>query len=159
MRRYLAGAAMASTLLLGGTAAQADNTGCGVGSMLWEGQSGTAQDILAVTTNQISTNQLLGITFGTLGCERGAVITAEATQFMSDNMDQVARDMSNGGGEALDTLAALMDIDAEDREAFTAHTQQHFADIFPSEDVTAGEALRNLEATMAANRTLARYTV
>lgn len=159
MIKRIAGAALAGSLLVAGTAAKADNTGCGLGSMLWEGQSGIAQSSLAVTTNGISFNQLFGITTGTLGCQPNATITAEATQFMTDNMDQVARDMSNGGGEALDTLAELMDIDASDRDAFISHAQENFGEIFPSEDVTAGEALNNLESTMAEDITLSRYTV
>ncbi len=157
--KKIASVAIAGTLFLAGGAAHADNTGCGLGTMLWDGQSGIAQDLLAVTTNGTSANQLFGITSGTLGCEHGAVITADASRFMSDNMEQVARDMSNGGGEALETLATLIGIDEAHHGAFFAHAQGNFEQIFPSENVTAGEALRNLETTMAGDIVLARYTV
>ena len=157
MKKYVATAMFAGALGMAGTA-QADNTGCGLGTVLFDGQSGMGQDILAVTTNGISWNQHFGITSGTLGCEEGAVITAEASQFMSENMDQVAQDASKGGGEALSTLASLLEIDEADHDAFFSHTQKNFGEIFPSADVTAGEALENLEATMAGHDTLSRYT-
>ena len=126
--------------------------------MLFDGQTGMAQDILAVTTNQISFNQQFGITSGTLGCEAGQTITADASQFMSENMDQVAQDAASGGGEALSTLASLLEIDEANREAFFSHAQENFDEIFPSADVTAGEALENLEQTLAENDALARDT-
>ena len=157
MKKYVATAMFAGALGMAGTA-QADNTGCGLGTVLFAGQTGMGQDILAVTTNQISWNQHFGSTSGTLGCESGQTITADAAQFMSENMDQVAHDASNGGGEALATLASLLEIDEADQEAFFSHAQENFGEIFPSADVTAGEALENLEATMAAHDTLSRYT-
>lgn len=138
--------------------AYADNTGCGAGTVLFDGQSGVAQEILAVTTNGISFNQHFGITSGTLGCEQGGTITAEANEFMSENMDQVAYEASQGGGETLATLASLMGVDEADHEAFFSHTQEHFDQIFPSAEVNAGQALENLEASMAQSETLSRYT-
>ncbi|MFI7919119.1 DUF3015 family protein, partial [Acinetobacter baumannii] len=48
-----------------------NDVGCGVGTQVWAGQKGVVPKILAATTNGIFTNQLLGITFGTLGCRQG----------------------------------------------------------------------------------------
>ncbi|BAU58794.1 hypothetical protein HH1059_20850 [Halorhodospira halochloris] len=156
-KSYLAATALAGTMAVAGVA-KADNTGCGLGSMVWEGQSGIAQDILAVTTNGISANQFFGITSGTLGCEHGATITAEADAFMAENMESIIVEAANGGGESIDTLAALLDIEEADRGEFAEHMQQNFAEIFPSENVTAGEVMENLESSMAASETLNRYT-
>ncbi len=158
MRKYAATAVLGGLLSLAGTA-QAENTGCGAGSILFEGKSGKGPEILAVTTNGFLFNQFFGITFGTLGCDEGGTISADATQFMSENMEQVAQDAARGKGEALATLASLLEIDEADRDAFYAHAQDHFSEIFPSADVTAGEALENLEASMAEDEALSRYTV
>ncbi|MBK1725839.1 hypothetical protein CKO13_02135 [Halorhodospira neutriphila] len=161
-REHLIAASLCGALGLVAASANAqqaapENTGCGAGTVLWDGQSGKAAEILAVTTNGLFSNQVFGITSGTLGCEDNGVISAEASQFMSENMEQVAQDAASGGGEALATLASLMEIDQADRAAFYRHAQTHFEQIFPSADVTAREALRNLTATMADSQALSRY--
>ena len=43
--------------------------------------------ILAATTNGIFTNQLLGITFGTLGCRQGGTVTAQVVTFTNENAE------------------------------------------------------------------------
>ncbi len=158
MRNYVATAVLGGLLGFAGVA-QAENTGCGAGTILFEGKSGKGPEILAVTTNGFFFNQFFGITFGTLGCEEGGTISADAQRFMSENMEQVAQDAARGEGEALATLASLLEVDEADREAFYAHTQEHFSEIFPSANVTAGKALENLEASMAEDEALSRYTV
>ena len=42
--------------------------------------------ILAATTNGIF-NQLLGITFGTLGCRQGGTVTAQVVTFTNENAE------------------------------------------------------------------------
>ena len=54
------------------------DVGCGLGSMLWAGQSGVVPKILAATTNGTSGNQTFGITTGTLGCQADGVISSRA---------------------------------------------------------------------------------
>ncbi len=45
---------------------------------------GVVPKILAATTNGIFTNQLLGITFGTLGCRQGGTVTAQVVTFTNE---------------------------------------------------------------------------
>jgi hypothetical protein len=73
---------------------------------------GIAPKILAATTNGIFTNQLLGITFGTLGCRQGGTVTAQVVTFTNENAESLARDMAVGQGESLNVLAELMQIKA-----------------------------------------------
>ena len=106
MKKILAIALLATT-----SSAFADNdVGCGLGTMVWAGQSGVAPKILAATTNGTSGNQTFGITSGTLGCQADGVITSKArlSMFMGTNSERLARDMSVGQGEALNVLADLM---------------------------------------------------
>lgn len=136
-----------------------DSTGCGVGTMIFDGQSGMGPQILAVTTNGTLGNQTFGITSGTLGCDKDGVIKHEAalSKFVAANMENLASDMAAGGGETLASLAELMGVAEADRPAFYRAAQQNFASIYGGDDVTAGEVIDNLETVMASNARLAGY--
>lgn len=138
-------------------AAQANSAGCGLGSTLFKGQSGIAPNVLAVTTNGTFGNQTFGITTGTLGCNQNDTITAAADSFIDSNMERVARDMSTGGGETMDTLATLMGIEAADKETFLEVSQHNFTTIYSRDDVTSSEVLSSLKAVMLSDKTLAKY--
>ncbi|MCC5858025.1 MAG: DUF3015 domain-containing protein [Ectothiorhodospiraceae bacterium] len=141
--------------------AHAENTGCGLGSMVWDGQSGIAPQVLAVTTNGTSGNQTFGITSGTLGCTQDGVVRSSAKlgMYTGSNMDAIARDMSIGEGESLEVLAELMGVQSEDRPAFYAALQQNYATIFSSTDVTAEQVIAGIDATLREDAHLARYAV
>lgn len=136
-----------------------ENTGCGLGSMVFDGQSGVVPQVLAVTTNGTSGNQTFGISSGTLGCTQDGVVqsTQKLSMFTGSNMDKLARDMSVGQGESLETMAGLMGIAEEDKASFFAVSQQNFDKIFSSDDVTAEQVLASLNEVMAQDEKLARY--
>ncbi len=121
------------------------NPGCGLGSQVFKDKADTISHVLAATTNGTSGNQTFGMTSGTLGCDTSKPIVAAAV-FLNDNMDQVAEDMSQGQGEALDTLAELMDV--SDKDAFAALTQENFSVIFSSNDVTAQNVMDNIQSVI-----------
>lgn len=141
------------------TAVADNDVGCGVGTILWEGQQGVPAKVLAATTNGIVGNQTFGISSGTLGCQQGGVVTASARlpMYASANLDRIAADMAAGEGETLTNLAALYGIADEDLTVFYRTTRENFAVIFHGETVTAGEMLASLETVMAGNERLARY--
>ena len=136
-----------------------DSTGCGVGTMIFDGQEGVGPQILAVTTNGTLGNQTFGITSGTLGCDQDGVIKHEAalSKFVAANMESLASDMAAGGGETLASLAELMDVAEADRAAFYRAAQENFASIYGGENTTAGEVLDNLNTVMASNAQLEGY--
>lgn len=138
-------------------AAQANSAGCGLGSTLFDGQSGLAPNILAATTNGISANQTFGMTSGTLGCNAEDTVTAAADTFLDANMERVARDMATGEGEALDTLATLMGVEAADKAAFYTVSQSNFKAIFSSDDVNSSDVMASLKAVMSKDAALAKY--
>lgn len=123
------------------------NPGCGLGSQVFEGQTGVFANVLAVTTNGTLGNQTFGMTSGTLGCDTSKPIMA-ASVFVNENMDQVAENMAEGQGEALDTLAELLKVDS--KEEFATLTQSNFSKIFTSSEVTAEEVIQNLEGVLNA---------
>jgi hypothetical protein len=66
--------------------------------------------------------------------------------------------MSVGSGEAHDSLAHLIGVDAQDRAAFNSLAKDNLARIFPSDDVATQQIVASLREVMAADARLARYT-
>ncbi len=122
-----------------------NNTGCGLGTMLWENNAdgSVVSQSLQATTNGTFGNQTFGITSGTLGCDQpdNIIKNDRALAFAADNMDLLARNIATGQGETLDTLAELMEIPAAERSALYANLQQNFNQIFVTGDETAGVVL------------------
>ncbi|MFA9459921.1 DUF3015 family protein [Thiohalorhabdus methylotrophus] len=129
----------------------ADSTGCGVGTMIFDGQSGVVPQVLAVTTNGTSGNQTFGITSGTLGCDQDGVVKHEAalTTFVASNMEKLAGDMASGGGETLASVAQLMNVPESERTAFYQAAKENFASIYAGDAVTAGKVVKNLKQVAA----------
>ncbi len=147
---------IAGVMLLGASSMAFAQPGCGVGAMIWKGQSGIAPHVLAATTNGTFGNQTFGMTTGTLGCQTNESVQSMA-RYMDSNIDKVARDMSRGTGENLDTLAVLLGVDAADRDTFRQVLQDNFASIFPSSDTTSGEAVDAIVAVLEKNESLSKY--
>jgi DUF3015 family protein len=134
-----------------GWAVDQKNTGCGFGSMIFEGQNGLVSQTFAVTTNGTFGNQTFGITSGTSNCEQYSTFTynEKLNTFVADNMDNLARDIAQGQGEYLNTLALLMDVPDGKKGVFRSHMQAHFSDIYTSDKVTHSEVVKNLIAVTA----------
>lgn len=151
MKKLIAGA-----LLMGASTLAFAQPGCGVGAMIWKGQSGIAPHVLAATTNGTFGNQTFGMTTGTLGCQTNEEVRSMA-MYMNSNIDKVARDMSRGSGENLDTLAVLLGVDEADRESFRTLLHDNFATIFPTSETTSGEAVDAIVALLEQDKTLSKY--
>ena len=139
-----------------------NNVGCGVGTMVWNGQSGIGPQVLAVTTNGTFGNQTLGITFGTLGCAKDGVVSLpvphQISLFTDENLDKLARDMAVGGGETINSLATLMEITPQDKPLFFQTVKTHFTQLFPNENVTSKDMLVSLNNVLVADPILKRYS-
>ena len=147
---------IAGVVLLSASSMAFAQPGCGVGSMIWKGQSGVPAHVLAATTNGTFGNQTFGMTTGTLGCNTSESVQSMAL-YMDSNIDKVARDMSRGEGENLETLAVLLGVEAADREAFRTLMQDSFASIFPNADTTSGQAVDAIVAVLEKHETLSKY--
>lgn len=160
MKRILfAAAAMAAMTAGSAYAANTNNVGCGLGTMVFEGQSGVAPQVLAVTTNGTLGNQTFGITFGTLGCTKNGVVDPPqaAAVYTASNIDNLARDAARGDGEALDSLAEVIGVEEQDKAAFFAMSKENFTTIFASENTTAEDVLAAWYGVMAEDEVLQRY--
>ncbi len=149
---------LAAVLAAGSSVAMADpDVGCGVGSQVWAGQSGKIPKILAATTNGIFTNQLLGITFGTLGCSGNGKVTAQVVTFTNENTESLARDMAVGQGESLNVLASLLNVKDADKAHFFAVTKSNFSHIYSTNNQNSLQVLASLQEVMAKDTVLKAY--
>ncbi|MEO4047192.1 DUF3015 domain-containing protein [Pseudomonas sp. CAU 1711] len=161
-KRLLSKGLVLAALSLASAGALADaagGNGCGWGNMVFDGQRGFAPHFLATTTNGTSGNATFGMTSGTNGCDTGARIGYGGRSIFAMNgmLDNIAEDMAQGRGEALDAYAILLGIERQDREHFARVTHEHFAEIFASESATGEQVLAATLEVMSRDRRLARY--
>jgi hypothetical protein len=142
--------AVALTLVCSGAAYAGSakaNTGCGLGSILWENKAdgSVLSQAFQATTNGTFGNQTFGITSGTLGCgQPGKVVQNDhLNRFVKSNMDNLARDISQGRGETLDTFAELLQVPVEQRPAFAAKLQGNFDKVFTNDQVVLADVIDN----------------
>ncbi len=151
------------TLIASGTAMAAgeNNVGnCGPGSKLFEGQSGIMPQVLAVTTNTTLGIQTFGITTGTSGCTQDGAVKSnwKTALFIEGNKERLARDMSIGHGESLDSLASLIGVREEHRATFVRTAKDNFQRIFASDNVSGEQILQSLKRVLAESNELVAYS-
>ncbi|MCE5194141.1 MAG: DUF3015 domain-containing protein [Nitrospiraceae bacterium] len=155
MKRFLALFVAVSVMLVVGIAfagTAKDNTGCGLGTMLWKESSSadgsTVSQSLQATTNGTFGNQTFGITSGTSDCKQPAkfVENKKLQEFVSSNLDTIAKEIAIGRGETLDAMAELMEISAPQRADFYAKLQTGFDKIFTSEKVEYAAVVDSIAA-------------
>lgn len=133
--------------------ADQNNYGCGLGSMIFKGNDGLLSQTCAATFNGICANQLFGITSGTLNCERPQSLAAneKLNTYVADNMDNLAKDIAQGNGEYLNTLAVLMEVPEKERVDFYSRLQTNFSHIYTSDKVTHVDVLNNIETVVSSS--------
>lgn len=136
MKKFMYVAATAAILSMAPAAFAYDSTGCGLGSMIWKGQSGPGPQILAVTTNGTFGTQTFGITSGSMGCDPNGTISGGTGKmlfvFLENNMDQYALDSSRGEGETLQTIAGILGVS---EEKVAQVSKDNFNILFPDQNV------------------------
>jgi len=123
------------------------NTGCGLGTLLWESKADNSILFQAfqATTNGTSGSQTFGISSGTSNCQQPSkfVSSEKLINFVQANMDNLAKDIAMGKGETLDTFAELVGVNPADTARFNAKLQANFGKIFTSEHVVLAEVIDN----------------
>ena len=102
---------------------------------------------MAVTSN-VTGSQTFGITTGTSNCAKpnNFVSNDKLNRFVSENMDELAMDISSGKGETLSTVAKLMNV--ENTPEFSAKLQANFSTIYSSENVTSATVIDSIAKYM-----------
>ncbi len=138
MKKLLVMVAALSLFAAGYANANQMNTGCGVGTLIFQDSKdqSTLVQVVAMTVNGTFMNTF-GVTTGTSECKQPSKIVRNErlNEFVHANLDELARDISAGKGETLSTVAELMGIPSAQRDAFNANLQAHFQQIFPAPGV------------------------
>lgn len=81
--------------------------GCGLGSVIIGKKGG---QIFASTTNDLSLNQMIGITAGSLNCmdQASSEVASQVDTFILANRSQIQGDIAKGNGETVSTLATVL---------------------------------------------------
>jgi len=151
MKKIIVSIVSFAAVLVFASGASAHNQGCGLGDQIFPGADSVLMQTLALSTNQISFVEF-AITSGTSGCvpPRSFVFNDDLTTYVAANMDNIAKEMAQGNGESLATLAEMMEIPVDSRSKFNTALQINFSSVFSHEGIEAGQVLENI-ASVAHN--------
>jgi hypothetical protein len=148
-------AAVSALSLTASTPAQArayGPAGCGLGSLIFEPNSGFTQ-IFAATTNGTFGNQTFGITSGTSNCAGGSGGSAGARVFVETNRVALAKDIARGQGETIDSLSRLAGCRASG--AVGSSLQRRFDQIFTDASASDSQVSANVIEALRSDAALA----
>jgi len=141
------------SVLFAGSFAFAGDAGCGLGGMLIKSNTKLMQ-LFAVTTNGTLGSQTFGITFGTSGCSASGLVQndKQIQYFVEVNQQDLMREMAQGRGEKLSTLAALNGCMSENQvNAFNTKAQSQFKTIVPASNTSAVDFVNNMKSASIAD--------
>lgn len=142
-----------AVLFMGSFAMAAGDAGCGLGSLIISKNSKGLQ-LLAATTNGSFGSQTFGITFGTSNCSSSGIVQndKQIQYFVEVNQSELTREMAQGHGEKLSTLAALNGCMSETQiSAFNVKAQSSFGTIVPSAKTSAVDFVNNMKSAAVAD--------
>jgi hypothetical protein len=143
--------APAAAMSSGGAAYGA--AGCGLGSLLFDANSGAFMQILAATTNGTSGNQTFAITSGTSNCDGGGGGADSAKAFVETNRVALSKDAARGSGETISSLSELAGCASS--EQVGRALQQNFSSVFPSAGASDSAVSARVVETLKADKSLA----
>jgi hypothetical protein len=162
MTRYSLAALMASLLLFPASIfasglAGYGAAGCGLGSIVMGPGSGFSQ-VFAATTNGTFGSQTFGITSGTSNCgDHGLVkLDRERELFAQENYTTLVKEMAQGKGENLSTLANLYQCPTNTHQEFGAMVQEKFNHLVVNDQTTSSELLSQIENQLTQHPKLAK---
>lgn len=126
-----------------------NNTGCGIGTLLFESigkpNGGWLLQMTASWTNSTLSNTF-SMTTGTINCQGSInkVVSTEVYEFVTDNMDNLAKDIAMGHGDTINSLGTMLAV--KDIDAFANKLQANFSDIFPNADVQSDSVANKIVA-------------
>lgn len=107
--------------------------GCGLGSIAFADKPGMIQ-VVAATLNGTAGNQTFGISSGTSNCGQSGYKQDQAALFIEVNQHALARDVSRGQGEALQSFAKLVGCQPEN---LGSALKQNYDRVFSGEDAAS----------------------
>ena len=162
MRKLTWGLALGAVLTLHAATASAQGgygmAGCGLGSLVFQGDNTLVKQIFAATTNGTFGSQTFGITSGTSNCTMGGVLKSEKEQaaFVEVNFRDLKRDMAAGGGEFLSTFGTLLGCEDSAKPKLAKMTQEKYETLVPTDETTPMQLLSSLKTQIKATPVLAQ---
>ncbi|MBC7465249.1 MAG: DUF3015 family protein [Bdellovibrio sp.] len=119
--------------------------GCGLGSVIIDKRGA---QIFASTTNGTFSNQMTGISAGSLNCidSASSEVAGRMDQFILVNKDQLQGDIAKGSGETIEVLADVMGCQGN-KAAVGAALKNNYNTIFDS-NVPANEITDSIISTI-----------
>ncbi len=115
-----------------------NNVGCGIGTLLFESvgrpNGGWILQITANWTNSTLSNTF-SMTTGTINCggHINKAVSIEVYEFVTANMDDLAKDIAMGHGDTINSLGTMLAVN--DVDAFANKLQVNLSDIFSNAEV------------------------
>ena len=125
-------------------AAKYGSAGCGLGSMIFEGDQTWWKQVLAATTNGTGF-QTIAISLGTSNCDSPAPLkVGQAQAFVEANKVALANDIARGNGETIVGLSKV--YGCNNSGEFGMALKSNYSSIFPSSDVTSDAITHNINS-------------
>ena len=156
MKKLLVLVALA-VLLAAPSAFAGNSAGCGLGHLLWQGQTGMVPNVLGATTNGSFGSQTFGVTTGTSGCNANDSVynQQQQEQFVAVNYEKLSQEMAQGQGQYVSALAELMGCNAAAHTEFAQLSQSKYETLFSAPDMDAQAMLGSLKGELAKDAVLA----
>jgi hypothetical protein len=128
-------------------AAKYGSAGCGLGSMIFEGDQTWWKQVLAATTNGTGF-QTVAITLGTSNCDSPAPLkVGQVEAYVEANKVALANDIARGNGE---TIVGLSNVyGCNNSNDFGKALKSNYKTIFTSATATSTEITHNINSVAA----------
>ncbi len=131
---------MASTA----SAAKYGSAGCGLGSMIFEGDQTWWKQVLASTTNGTGL-QSVAISLGTSNCDSPAPLKiGQAQAYVEANRVALSNDIARGNGETIVGLSKV--YGCSNSTDFGRALKSNYSSIFPSAEASSADVTNNINA-------------
>ena len=125
-------------------AAKYGSAGCGLGSMIFEGDQTWWKQVLAATTNGTGF-QTVAISLGTSNCDSPAPLkVGQAEAYIEANRVALANDIARGNGETIVGLSKV--YGCTNSSEFGQALKSNYAAIFPNSSAAPSEITHNINA-------------
>lgn len=120
--------------------------GCGIGSMVFEGKNEWYEQAMASFTNTaLFSNQMFGITFGSLNCDANklALKSERAKVFVAANKNSVVNELAMGQGETVSVLANI--YNCKNSADFGGLMKSNYSQVISTADLTSEQIVQNID--------------
>jgi hypothetical protein len=147
MKKFLVIAVALVAMSSSAFAAKYGSAGCGLGSMIFEGDQTWWKQVLAATTNGTGL-QTVGITLGTSNCDSPAPLkVGQAEAYVEANKVALANDIARGNGETIVGLSKV--YGCSNAPEFGQALKSNYGTIFKTANASSKEITHSINSVAA----------